>query len=384
MDWQKAVASLALAFLALLCGALIFHSFALSSQLDSLSQKQAQTEQGLRQAEEGYASLNASCAAGLASLRSELMQANTGLFNANAKISSLQVSVADKDRQLAESRGNLEEQQKKAEAIMSELSSLENSINQSMGWFRSNAGLPKNYSWATDIFLQRVLQDCIDGSELNLACISYLMENTAFAVHYRTDAESSGKADFLQSVKQTINSGWGDCEDYSLLFKATLNSVRENSDGFSAVAWQPGGSSDFRVYPKLSKQLQSDDSFWYVPNSHKVAVGNLGETEQYVVCFRRSGQAGHCTVALSQRQISGSSGIGALAGAEVFEPQNGLYLGRVGSEFSICSDANCFNTINAIQLVIADGELYKFENGKWVGYSDYLKQAQEGKQELSG
>ena len=384
MDWQKAVAPLALAFLALLCGALIFHSFSLSGQLDSLSQKQAQTEQGLHQAEEGYASLNASCTAGIASLRSELMQANTGLSNANAQISSLQASLTEKEGQLAESRGNLEEQQKKAEAIMSDLSSLETNINQSMSWFRSNAELPKNYSWTTDIFLQRVLSDCVDRSELNLACISYLMENTAFAVHYRTDAESSGKADFLQSVRQTIDSGWGDCEDYSLLFKATLNSVRENSDGLSAIAWQPGGSSDFRVYPKLGKQLQSDDSYWYVPSSRGVAIGNLGQTEQYVVCFRKSAQAGHCTVALSQAKISGSSDIGALLGAEVFEPQSGLYLGRVGSEFSICSDDDCFSTNNAIQMVIADGELYKFENGRWVGYSDYLKRVQEAKQELSG
>ena len=288
--------------------------------------------------------------------------------------------LAQTEEQLEASKANLESQKQQAQQIASDLSGLEGSINASMAWFRGNAEFPSNYSWKADIYVKRVLSDCVEGNELNVGCMSYLMENTAFAIHYRTDVASTGKADFLQSVKQTIDSGWGDCEDYSLIFKAALNSAKAAQPGLQVVAWAPGGTRKFYIYPKES-QVRPDESYWYVPNAQKVQLGSLDSLHPFVVCYRLNQNAGHCTVALSDQPVSSSQQIGDLAGARVFEPQIGEYLGTVGSEFGICNPSYCFERAGVIQIAISDSDLYKFESGQWASYSDYLsrvKQAESG------
>ncbi|MCX6772776.1 MAG: hypothetical protein NTV88_03320 [Candidatus Micrarchaeota archaeon] len=294
-----------------------------------------------------------------------------------------QSDLFDKEQQLNKTRVSLEEQQAKVAAISTDLFSLETNINASMAWFKVNAQLPTANIHLLDIFKTRMISDCVDGSELNLACISYLMANTAFNIHYRTDPQSTGKADFLQSVEQTIESQWGDCEDYSLLFKAELNYARQAQHGLSIVTFAGGGNGDFRVYPKESIPLSGSDSYWYVPNAHKIQLGSLDSINAYVICFRADSQNGHCTVALSQNRIENSGQIQLLAGAQVFESQTGQYLGTVGNEYTVCSSNDCLYQARAIMLVISDSDLYKFENGEWTSYSDYLARVNAARQELS-
>ncbi len=291
--------------------------------------------------------------------------------------------LAQTEQQLEASKATLESQRQQAQQIASDLSGLEASINASMAWFRINAQFPPNYSWKADIYVKRVLSDCVEGNELNMGCMSYLMENTAFAIHYRTDFASTGKADFLQSVKQTIDSGWGDCEDYSLIFKAALNSAKALQPGLQAVAWAPGGTRNFYIYPKESLVMKEDVSYWYVPNAHKVNLGSIDSLHPFVVCYRLNQNAGHCTVALSDSPIPSSQQIGGLSGARVFEPQIGEYLGTVGSEFGICNPSYCFERAGAIQIAISDSDLYKFEGGKWAGYSDYLSRVKGAESEIA-
>ncbi len=377
-----AIALGALALFALLSASalyLYFQNLSLDSKLSELSQKQAESQRQIELLQSDYAALQSSHKQTVF----ELSRTSSNLSASLQQISVLEQQLSEKERLLAESKTSLELQQQKAQEIATELSSLEQNINDSFSWFRENAALPENYSWAGDIFLTRVQKDCVDKNELNLACISYLMENTAFSVHYRLDIEA-GKLDFLQSVKQTIDLGWGDCEDYSLIFKATINSARAKVRGLQAVAFTSGGTGNFRVYPKESIPVSDTDSFWYVPNSKKAPIGELDSSHAYVICFRSSQTSGHCTVAISPNKIESSSQVGLLEGAQVFEPQNGFYLGEVGQEFSICDSSLCTRTVRAIQLVISDDDLYKYENGGWIGYADYVAKVRQAKAELAG
>lgn len=173
--------------------------------------------------------------------------------------------------------------------------------------------------------------------------------------------------------------GWGDCEDYSLIFKATLNTAKSDMAGLEAVTFAPGGTANFRIYPKESAQLSTDESYWYVPNAKTASLGFLDKSHFYVICYRSGATIGHCTVAISPNELLSSSDMPLLSGAQVFEPQNGLYLGSVGSEFPICSSEDCTGKLYNVQLVITDGDLYKFEGGKWVGYADYLQKVEQAK-----
>ena len=195
--------------------------------LSALSQQQEQTSAQLSSLNASYASLGAD----YSSLQAAFGEKGRQLDSADAEISALSSqlnqtssTLAQKEQELESSRNSLAAQRQAAQQISSDLSALQSDVNASIYWYR-DAAFPVNYSWKADIYLKRVLSDCVEGNQLNLGCMSYLMGNAAFDIHYATDLGSAGKSGFLQSVKQTIDLGWGDCKDYSLLFKAALNSI---------------------------------------------------------------------------------------------------------------------------------------------------------------
>jgi hypothetical protein len=203
------------------------------------------------------------------------------------------------------------------------------------------------------------------------------MENTAFAIHYREDIEA-GKEDHLQSLKETIDLGWGDCEDYSLLFKAVLNSMRERNASLVATAWQPAESGEFRIYPKEAPD--ESGPYWAYTKAKAALLGQL--SNYYVVCYTMTPTSGHCIVAMSGNQVNDSSQVPLLDGAELFEPQSGGYRGRMGESLYICGQQGCRNTGGRVWLVISDSDLYIYGDGGWEGYADTLRQVQEAEASL--
>jgi flagellar motility protein MotE (MotC chaperone) len=382
----QALLLLALAFSLLFSFFLISDNASLRKSAGNLTASQQLLEANalsLQQSADALAAKEQDARRQLAAKNAELETAELRLGDANDRIAALSLQLAAQEQQLASARQDIAAQQAKVDEITQSLSTMEKNVNESMAWFRQNSLLPENHSFASSIFPKRVLSDCIDNGELNLACISYLMENTAFAIHYRTDAASNGKEDFLQSLNYTIDSGWGDCEDYSLLFKATLNTMRAKQPALVPVAMALGGDAGFRVYPKESAQLAPSEQFWYQPNAYGEPLGNLDNLTTYVICYTKDSSGGHCTVALSEASIQSSREIGKLWGARVFEPQIGMYLGKVGENFGICSQEGCEFQANAIRLVISDSDLYLYQPGKgWTGYSDYAQEVGAAKKEF--
>jgi len=310
--------------------------------------------------------------------QSDLASTESLLLQSNSELELTQAQLLQTEQALNESRQNLEGQQQKANALISELNQLENTINGSIAWFKDSAYMPENYTWTADIFMSRVMSDCVDKGNLNLACISHLMENTAFAIHYREDVES-GSEDHLQSVKETIGLGWGDCEDYSLIFKAILNSARKKNASLNIVAWQPAESGEFRVYPKETPG--ESGAFWVYSNAKAANMGS--PSHAYVICYSVDEASGHCTVALSDIDVQSSSQVSLLQGAYTFEPQSGRYLGTLGESLSICTSGYCKNTGGKIWMVISDFDLYIYGENGWQGYADYLSRVQETRGSIS-
>ncbi|GEM_PF-1322253 len=374
MDKDKVTVAVALVFLLafMVFAAYLFSiNTALEEKLDALN---VSTSQKLIQMQKDYNEMNSRYLVA----QKQLRDANAALDEANAGLALTLAQLAEANLQLEESKQSLASQQQYVSEITSNLSKLESSINDSMSWFRGNAYMPSGYSWAGDIFMSRISSDCVDKGSLNFACISHLMENTAFAIHYREDI-AAGSEDHLQSLKETIDLGWGDCEDYSLLFKAVLNSMREEDSGLIATAWQPAESGEFRVYPKEASD-SGNEPYWVYSKAKAAPMGSLSNS--YVICYSVTPAAGHCTVALTGVKVNESSQVPFLQGAEVFEPQSGRYLGRIGESLSICTHQGCKNMGGKIWLVISDSDLYIYNDNGWGGYADTLAQVQQEKASL--
>lgn len=372
MDKGKLTVAVALIFL---LGFMVFAAYlfsmntALQEKLDALN---ASASQQLVQAQKDYNEMNSRYMVA----QKQLRDTDASLSQANAELAQAKAQLAEAKLQLEESRESLASQQQYVSEIRENLTKLETSINESMSWFSGNAYMPEGYSWAGDIFMQRISSDCVDAGRLNLACISHLMENTAFAIHYREDIEA-GQEDHLQSLKETIDVGWGDCEDYSLLFKAVLNSMRKLNASLIAAAWQPAESGEFRIYPPEAPD--ETGPYRAYKNAKPALLGEL--SHPYVVCYTMTPTAGHCIVAMSGAQVNDSSQVPLLDGAELFEPQSGGYRGRMGESLYICEQDGCRNTGGRAWLVISDSDLYMYDGG-WKGYADTLRQVQEEKASL--
>ena len=298
---------------------------------------------------------------------------------AEGALAAAMSNVTEREAELAAASARLQ-------GLRSEFVSLQSDINDSMKWFRDNSVLQPNVSWNIDLIAPRVIEDCVDGQDLNLPCVNHILERMA-TIQYRHDPNSN-RTNRFQSIAETASLGSGDCKDYSLLLKAILNTVREKQGGLRIIAWRPGGNQNFIIYPKASLNLGSDETYWYYPNSTGVDIGSLDARHGYVICYALTATEGHCTVALSDVDVNSSAQLPlALNGADVFEPQDGQYLGKVGREFSLCTGArwwDCTTTPNVIILVIGDKDLYKVQDGSWVGYGDYAQAVGEVAQNLSG
>ena len=375
MEFNKSATLLLALVIALsaFCAVYFFGANAsLEQKIASLNATVAATSGQLATLQADYASLYQK----YAKSQTELASTKSLLQQSNDNLTLTQEQLAQTEAALEESRQSLAGQQQKVDALKSEFTTLGETINSSMAWFRDNAYMPANYSWTTDIFMSRGMSDCTDKGTLNLACVSYLMENTAFSIHYRDDAG----LDHLQGVKETIRLGWGDCEDYSLIFKAILNSARAKNASLHIVAWQPAASGEYRIYPKEIPG-ESGGTYWVYSNAKGADMG--APSHAYVICYSVDAASGHCTVALSDVDVQSSSQVPLLEGASyAFEPQSGRYLGKLGETLSICTGSGCKQQGDKIWLVISDNDLYMYGDSGWQGYSDYLAKVEMAKSKL--
>lgn len=369
-------AMLSLVAVPLACALLLAcaYFFLQNSQLQSGIASMDSTIAALEGEKAGLLADKATLAQSLSGAQQEISKKDAEISSAKSQINSLTSAVSQKDTTILSLRSELQSEKDKSGQLKQDYAAMQQDINSSMAWFRSNAVFPGNYSWSSSILRTRLESDCVENGGFSLACASYVLQNVGFAIHYRTDPESSGKADHLQSLKETIDSGWGDCEDYSLLFRSIISMVKRDLPGLEIRSYQGGGSGEYPVYPLASRRAQ-DDSYHYIPDAKDAPMGMAGKTFPYVVCYNVNAASGHCVVALSEKEIQSSPDAPLLAGAKVFEPQNGGYLGAIGGQFGVCGSGQCSRLPGEIYLVMADGDLYRHDGKKWAGYADYSSRA---------
>ncbi|MFH1094892.1 MAG: hypothetical protein V1728_01625 [Candidatus Micrarchaeota archaeon] len=368
--WKFFLAAAVLCFLAALIvlAFLASTAYQLRSTQANLSLSQAQNE-NLSRNVAALSSQKSDLQYSLTSLNSTLISTQEALSAKEAQAQHLQSDLDEAQSNLSSAQSSIQIQQQSIQQLLSEISDTRSTLNSTWQWLKDNDYLPVNFSWNSDIFKQRISEDCIDQGKLNAGCISYRMQSTALSLRYRNDIDA-GKTDHLQSLTETIQREGGDCEDYSLFVKAALNSIKAEKKNLDIVAWTRG-EGEFVIYPRASAH---PTSYFYYPNATGVDMGSLDHLHPYVICYS-VGSSGHCTIALSDNEIKTSSQVNMLANARVFEPQNGQYLGMVGKEFSVCepSVGDCQERINNIFLMISDDDIYQAYSGQWTGQVDYIQ-----------
>jgi predicted nuclease with TOPRIM domain len=271
------------------------------------------------------------------------------------------------------------ELKKETESLISKIDEYGKKIDESMKWFANNAELSNMANSEKTTLKSDLEYECLDieydNCKIKTACLP-LVNDVFHGLRYLQDISTYGKTDKLASLDEFIQNKGGDCEDYSLFYKAELNSL------FSECKGKKIEIEAFVESPGSEKYFVNNRNNWYLKDVRPITVINERNIYPSVVCYLTEPKLGHCVIALSQYPINKTQDISNLNGAELVEPQDGSYVGMIRNEFTMPTGYKL--GINQIMIVITDNDLYSYdeENGKWIGYSDFKNEINGMKQRI--
>jgi len=280
------------------------------------------------------------------------------------------------------------------------------SMSDSMKWFTTNSTLDStsNQKRMGSLLISNCLKKNLDNCEIKTACLRLVgsKEFGTFSFTYKFDEITSNKTDYLQSLNQFFENKGGDCEDFSLLFKAQMNYLI-NSCGKEKIKIEA-----YTTTKNDNEYFVNYNNTWFLSKAKakKLLSENIYPT---IVCGNmydlRSEQInGHCVVAFTSKKISSSDDLSFLVGAELVEPQSGEYLGIVQDPNKVGIDAddsinqnyaniflitkeNYDNVIlnpSYIHTIITDNDLYhfSFSSKEWQSFELFDKILRQQKTSL--
>lgn len=302
----------------------------------------------------------------------KLSEKNKNLENLYSQLNETYTKTVENYTFLNKEYQNLKDE---AKTLLTKLDEYEEKINESMGWFSLNSNIENMNNSLKKSIQDDIKSECyrivFDECRIKTACF-YLVNDEFYGLRYLTDVSLYKKNDKLASLEEFLSNKGGDCEDYSLFYKAQINYVL-------------GKCKDKRIV--LESYFPSENGARYFVNFREtwfirdVEVKELeqGNTYPYVVCYLTEPSLGHCVVAFSRYKINSSDQIYLLDGAELIEPQDGSYLGEIGKEIRLPVNPN---QINELMIVINNNDLYSFDENGWTGYQDFKTRINEMRNEL--
>ncbi|MEM3399702.1 MAG: hypothetical protein QXP42_02630 [Candidatus Micrarchaeia archaeon] len=340
----------------------LYYNYSLKTSLDKTTHELEAKSRALAEAETNMSRLNGKLAerdAQLSILKRDMESLSSEYNRTKEELSVCESELFAAKREINETKSRLTETKSEFQNLLAELLGIEESVNSSIQWFRDNSVFtPSMQSLRTSISSR-----CVQDSKLNLACIPYVLEK------YRNFRYVSEEPDRLYPLEEMLNRG-GDCEDFSLLLKAFLNTMKQSGANLKVEAWKEDPHSTYTIY-------ETDVGYVYYDNAIPHSLGYLNSIYPIVICYTTVYappiSEGHCIVALAEKEPSSVQQLYGLEGAETFEPQTGEYKGRIGWDFFICheGDRECERTINGITFVITNSDLFTFTDGEWKSYSMY-------------
>ncbi len=299
-------------------------------------------------------------------------------------------SLEEKIISLNESLNNLSSRYRELEEYISstikELRLYEEEINEALVWFKENANLQNSglSEYQMNLLVKRCLKVEDDYCEINLGCI-YLLNDEVYGFHYKYDNQTTNKSENLLSLREFVEKGGGDCEDYAFFYKAEFNYLKNYcfNKGIKNILLRTYSSQKFPESKEQESNFFLDNAkTWYVPDVYEnifynynhifVVCGNMEDTEG------KSG--GHCVVALAQETITTPYDL-ENENAILIEPQTGAYLGKIGREIALYRHGTWeeLKDKKGLYYIISDEDqyLYLFTLEKWTSYKEFKEKIED-------
>lgn len=289
---------------------------------------------------------------------------NSDLNKALVNLNNAYDILSSKSDQLEESYSVL---QTEVEGTIQKIEEYKVEIQSSLDWFNYNSLLGKEGFSVLSKLKSNCKSENSRECKINLGCFN-LVNSKFINYKYKDDLVTSSSFDKLQSVSDFVKNKGGDCEDFSLFFKAEYNSLVDSCDGKkpNLFAW---------VENKGSKFWSNFSETWYLPDA-KAQYLDVNNIHPLVVCgsiFDPQSQQvnGHCVLAFASRKIISVEDIFVLEDSELIEPQTGQYLGFIGSDSGVFLVSLNSSSLSYIDTLITDNDFFIFRNNEWSNYKKF-------------
>lgn len=275
-------------------------------------------------------------------------------------------------------------------SLLIDINTYQEEIEESLEWYKTNSMLDDTTEQKR---VKRQIDDnCIEiknnECRIKLGCF-YLINSEKLDLEYKYDKTIYEKKDKLTSINDFLKNEGGDCEDYSLFFKAeynyALNQCKDNN--IILEGWKYPDSED-----KETKYWLNFQKIWYLKDVAKIEIkeniypniicGNLYDPILEDI-------SGHCMVAFTKKEIKSINDLSELDGAYIIEPQDGSFQGNINRENSevYLLDENIWydeTVASWIYSIITDNDYFLFSESDlyWDSYSSFNSQLNKNKNEL--
>ncbi len=279
------------------------------------------------------------------------------------------------------------------------------SMSDSMEWFSTNSFFDDSFSQQK--MESKLKSNCVEDNayscEIKTACLDLVgsKEFGSFNFSYKLDEKTSNKTDYLQSLSEFFESKGGDCEDFSLIFKAQMNYLTNFCKGKEIII-------ESFIFDESNRNYYLDfEKNWYFDSAKAkklspenifpvIVCGNMYDLQSQEI-------NGHCVVAFTSKKIVFENDIYELVGAEMVEPQGGEYVGVIKDfeknvDFELVNEnydniylmnEKIFSKLSLenksyIHTVITDNDLFHFsqKSKRWDSFGWFSNKLIEQKQAL--
>lgn len=254
--------------------------------------------------------------------------------------------------------------------LLQDIEEYETQIEESLEWYQRNSDLDSlEKPWNVKRELEQQCYDVVvDKCFIKLGCL-YLVNSEFYSFDYLYDS-----GDKISSLEEFVNKSGGDCEDYSLFYKAEYNYLLGLCGDKKVVleAWEDNGGARYWASFKEDWWLQSvkliDIEDHIYPN---IVCGSLYD-------LNTGEGGGHCMMAFTEKPITKLSELSYLDGAPLIEPQDGSFNGNINNDNSetyllnetILESGTAYSWIDTI-ITDEDYYLVSYDTGLWSSYSSF-------------
>jgi hypothetical protein len=348
-----------------------------------------------------------STVSGLTGQVNSLSNQNTQLTGENE---AAQQAIEQRNEQIANLNGTIGNQSSLIQALSGninqtkdELDAFEKNLNDTSSWFKTNDNITNFQQY--DDYRFHFEFACVRFSgntcQVRLACLP-LVNDQYMGFSYKTDEETTGNANKMQTLPEIYDHRGGDCKDYSLVTKAELNLIRSycakaGKTDMEFEAAQAGGTGDYIIDFPMN---------WEYPNAEAYEFPK-GYANYFMLCGayppadipnadNYTNVSGHCMLAFSKAAIGNSTDVyAAISDAILFEPQTGFYYGETANDSTFIKpqDGQDYTqeqlyTRPSFWTVVTDNDYYLYSKSadgtwRWSGYQDLYAKAEQARTNLT-